>query len=78
MDGVCDCSTDAASGPCAEGLTCCASGCVDTQTDIANCGFCNAQCTVSADRCEAGACACGAGGTPCDLDGVCSDGTCPE
>ncbi len=78
VEGVCDCSTDAASGPCAEGLTCCVAGCVDVTSDVMNCGFCGAQCTVSADRCEAGACACGAGGTPCDLDGACTDGTCPE
>lgn len=72
---VCDCSTDAASGPCGEGLTCCAAGCVDLQNDYENCGACTARCTVSSDRCVAGGCACGAG-SPCELDIACAGGTC--
>lgn len=76
VEGVCDCSTDDASGPCPAGLTCCAAGCVDVQNDIENCGFCNARCTVSSDRCVAGGCQCG-DGPPCDLDNACSGGACP-
>ena len=75
-DGTCDCSSDPGMGPCAEGMTCCTVGCVDVQTDVMNCGFCNAVCTVSADSCVAGNCACGETG-PCELDNVCSGGMCP-
>ncbi len=75
-DGVCDCSTDAASGPCAEGLTCCVMGCVNVQTDFMNCGFCGAHCTVSSDRCVAGSCTCGETGAPCELDIACVAGSC--
>lgn len=75
-DGVCDCSTDPGSGPCAEGRTCCAAGCVDVQTDVTNCGFCGAACTTSSDRCTGGECRCG-DGEPCALDYVCEGGACP-
>ncbi len=73
--GECDCSAVADIGPCAAGLHCCSAGCVDTQTDVANCGFCEAPCTAGADRCTAGACACG-NGPPCDFTDVCTAGTC--
>jgi hypothetical protein len=73
--GECDCSTEPGIGPCASGLTCCTSGCVDVTTDFDNCGFCNAQCTVSADHCEARECRCGAGPV-CDLDTACVGGSC--
>jgi hypothetical protein len=73
----CDCSTQAGTAPCAEGRTCCGDGCVDTRTDVANCGFCNAQCTVSADRCVDGECRCG-DGPPCDLDAPCVGGVCQQ
>ena len=76
-DGACVCSTDTGTGPCEEGRTCCSGGCVDTTSDIMNCGFCNAACTVSADRCTASGCACG-DGPPCDLDNACTAGACPE
>jgi hypothetical protein len=75
VEGVCDCSTDSASGPCAEGLTCCASGCVDVTTDFNNCGYCNAMCTGQADNCAAGTCMCGSG-PPCDKAVSCSGGSC--
>lgn len=53
----------------------CASGCVDLQTDTANCGFCQSQCTVSADRCTGGMCMCGTMPV-CDLDRACTGGRC--
>ena len=46
-----------------------------TQTDIANCGACLAQCTNQADRCTAGSCACGTGPV-CEFINECSGGTC--
>jgi hypothetical protein len=74
-DGACDCSGEPGIGPCAAGESCCSAGCVDVQTDVTNCGVCEAACNVSSDRCTAGACACGTG-MPCDLIGVCTDGSC--
>lgn len=74
-DGTCDCTSDPALGPCAEGRTCCSAGCVDVTSDVMNCGFCGAQCTVSADHCEARECRCGAT-APCDLDAACTAGGC--
>ncbi len=75
VDGVCDCTSDSASGPCAEGSTCCSTGCVDVQTDAMNCGFCGAVCTGSSDSCVAGNCMCG-DGPPCDLNYECLAGVC--
>ena len=43
--GECDCSTEAGTGPCPSGQTCCSAGCVDVQTDVAHCGFCEAMCS---------------------------------
>ncbi len=74
--GECDCTTDPAMGPCPVGRTCCAGGCVDVTSDVMNCGYCGAQCTVSSDTCAARACRCGAG-EPCELANVCSGGACP-
>lgn len=74
-DGTCDCSTADGVGPCPSGQTCCAVGCTDTNTDFDNCGFCNTQCTTSADRCTAGVCHCGTGPV-CDLDYPCTSGSC--
>ncbi len=73
--GVCDCSTVPGEGPCPSGQTCCSGGCVDTQTDFENCGYCNTRCTPSADRCTAGSCMCGSGPV-CDLDYPCNSGSC--
>jgi len=73
--GACDCSTEAGTGPGPMGQDCCASGCVDLQNDIDNCGFCGSQCTVSADTCTAGLCMCGSGPV-CDLDRACTGGSC--
>jgi len=75
VEGVCDCSTDLESGPCATGLTCCGPGCVDTTSDFMNCRFCGAACPGSADRCDASECRCGTD-SPCDLDYPCVDGVC--
>lgn len=74
-DGICDCSTDPAMGPCPVGRTCCAAGCVDVQTDYANCGYCGAQCTAQSDSCVAGACRCGMN-LPCDKAVMCTAGSC--
>ena len=74
-DGACDCSSEPGIAPCAAGQTCCAGGCTDVSSDLANCGFCGAACTTSADRCTAGECRCG-GGPVCDLDTACSGGSC--
>lgn len=75
VEGVCDCSGDAASGPCAVGLVCCSVGCVDITSDVMNCGFCDAPCTVGADRCVASVCMCG-DGPVCDFTGECTAGAC--
>lgn len=74
-DGTCDCSGEAGVGACPADETCCSSGCVNTQTDFDNCGFCQSMCTASADRCVAGNCSCG-GGAICDKIIVCSGGSC--
>ncbi|MBO6935655.1 MAG: hypothetical protein JJ863_11795 [Deltaproteobacteria bacterium] len=73
--GACVCSTGSGTDPCAEGQTCCSTGCVDVQTDAVNCGFCGAVCTGSSDRCVGGTCGCG-DGPPCDLNYECLDGVC--
>lgn len=78
--GECDCSTAAGVAVCPVGQTCCSSGCVDTTTDIDNCGFCGAVCTNQSDNCApgptgAGECRCG-GGPPCDKARMCSAGSC--
>jgi len=74
LEGMCDCSTAAGVEPCAAGQTCCGGGCVDTRSDIMNCGACGAACTPQSDRCTAGDCACGSG-PPCAFVTVCS-GSC--
>lgn len=73
--GACDCTGEPGDGPCPAGQTCCTGGCVDTNTDFDNCGYCGTQCTPSADHCEAGNCRCGAGPV-CDLDYACTGGSC--
>lgn len=75
VDGTCDCSTEAGTGACPAGETCCMAGCTDLSTDVMNCGFCQSACTRSADRCVAGMCKCGEGPV-CDLDYPCNSGTC--
>jgi hypothetical protein len=73
--GECDCSTEAGVGVCPVGETCCVSGCVNTATDINNCGLCGAACTAQSDSCSASMCSCG-GGPPCDKARMCSAGSC--
>lgn len=75
LDGVCDCSTAPGVGPCSAGQTCCAVGCVDTQTSFDHCGACNTRCTTGADRCVGGDCRCGANAA-CDFVYTCSSGSC--
>jgi hypothetical protein len=74
-DGVCDCTTEPGIGACPAGQTCCTGGCVDLQTDFANCGACNSGCTTQSDNCSAGACHCGTG-PACSLDTACTGGPC--
>lgn len=73
--GECDCSTEPGTAPCAAGLTCCASGCTDTMSELGSCGSCNSMCTVEADRCTAGNCMCGST-APCDAARTCVAGRC--
>jgi len=74
-DGACDCAGEPGIGPCAAGMDCCSSGCVDLANDTNNCGFCGAVCRTSTDNCNAGTCMCGTG-PACDLDRVCTGGSC--
>ncbi len=73
--GECDCSSDPGTGPCAAGMHCCGSGCVDVTRDVLNCGFCDAPCTAGSDTCTASACGCGSH-PPCDFTDVCHAGAC--
>ena len=75
LEGACDCSTAAGVEPCGAGQTCCGGGCVDTRSDVMNCGACGAACTEQADRCTASNCACGSGPV-CDFINVCTGGSC--
>lgn len=74
-DGSCDCAGAEGVGPCAEGQTCCDSGCTDVATDVRNCGFCQRACDMTADNCAAGECRCGAGAA-CDFINTCTAGSC--
>jgi hypothetical protein len=58
-----DCCRD---GDCADGHSCCAGTCVDTQTDADNCGGCNQPCGQD-QTCAAGTCGSNCPpGTPCE------------
>jgi hypothetical protein len=68
--GTCDCSSEGgAPAPCAGSDTCCpGAGCVDRQTDEANCGACGNECGGANSRdpdCVAGDCVCAATGAVC-------------
>ncbi|MCC7538800.1 MAG: putative metal-binding motif-containing protein, partial [Deltaproteobacteria bacterium] len=86
--GACDGGRMCVGGACTcpDGLTDCAeAGCVDTDTDVANCGTCGNECPASAEgtaACSGGECgtACGEACAPfaCDGDsGLCFD-TCTD
>ena len=60
-------------GGCPAGRTACSNACVDTQTDVANCGSCGNKCAANA-LCQKGACqACPTGFLVCN--GKCVDVT---
>jgi hypothetical protein len=73
--GECDCLGEPGVGACPSGQTCCSDGCVDTTSDIHNCGACHSSCDASSDRCTASMCMCGTSG-PCDGAQTCPAGTC--
>jgi len=61
---------------CASSETCCSDACVDTSSDLANCGACDAACDpVAANACASGACRCGIG-VPCGAASHCEGGAC--
>jgi hypothetical protein len=68
------CGVPGAAPTCIKGLTCCGR-CVDTSSDLANCGACNNVCGPN-QKCSNGACVstspCPPGVTPCPT------GTCPQ
>ncbi|MDO9022830.1 MAG: fibrinogen-like YCDxxxxGGGW domain-containing protein [Deltaproteobacteria bacterium] len=62
---------------CPSGQTCCSGGCVDTQSNTAACGMCDARCAVpnAAAACLNGSCAVGACTAPyADCNGSPTDG----
>ncbi len=72
-------------GGCSGSTTCCKNLCVNTQTDVANCGGCNASCSTipNSNACEGGGCTCTGHGSntdptacgPCAAGGMnCSKG----
>jgi hypothetical protein len=71
--GVCSC---AATGTTCAPLLCGASGCIDTDTDEANCGMAGHACAAG-ETCNGGTCGCGTGG-PCAVGGGFPPGMCGE
>jgi stigma-specific protein Stig1 len=64
-------SSPAAGGPtCASGQSSCAGACVDTSTDLANCGRCGGRCPTGG-TCLRGMCGCPAGQTVCASSNSC-------
>lgn len=63
-------------GHCLAG-TCSTGGgaCVDTTSDLLNCGSCGSACGAAADTCKAGSCLCG-GGVTCGEGRICCVGLC--
>jgi hypothetical protein len=51
-------ATIACAGDAGNPITSCDSGCVDTQTDVANCGGCGQACAMTGASCIAGKCQC--------------------
>ena len=77
VDGTCQCSAAPGMAACPAGQACCGSGCIDTSTDINNCGTCGLQCTNQTDRCVMGRCYCGPPpGMSCTATTQCHSGTC--
>ena len=67
---------------CKGGKLKCSGGCIDPQTDFANCGTCGNVCG-GGQTCDGGTCVDGGGGggggacdPPCGFNTVCADGTC--
>jgi hypothetical protein len=58
---------------CAGDETCCTSQCINTLSDVANCGACGMACDTRGDSCQGGGCLC-AGGTPCGGTSSCCGG----
>jgi hypothetical protein len=86
--GVCSQSCDPAAGQnCPSGLTCCDKLCVDTRSNILNCGGCDIACTGAETLCCNGECAnpststshCGGCGSTCstlNATPACAGGAC--
>jgi len=53
MRGACVCSSDA---DCPSGHSCCDHECIDTRSDVVNCGGCGKRCLPFTQRCCAGQC----------------------
>jgi alpha-tubulin suppressor-like RCC1 family protein len=71
------CVTACVAMGCPAGQTCCTGGCINTQTNVENCGACGTTCSVpnATPACRAGACAvgmCDEGYADCD--GAASNG----
>lgn len=60
---------------CAQGLTSCGSLCVDTKSDISNCGACGRTCSAN-QKCSGGTCVIQCGGQTCASGDWCCQGAC--
>jgi hypothetical protein len=72
-DGTCG-SGAACPTPCTGTTACCNGACVDTNTDLANCGGCGQTCTGG--TCTAGVCGCDAGFKNCNGNCIAQDACC--
>ena len=73
---ICACVTDRE--PCDEGLTCCSTGCCDTQNDVACCGGCGLACGGTRPVCDLGACIECRLNAECNDSNPCTDDLCTE
>lgn len=64
-------------GECPDGLTCCPMGCVDTRTDLENCGECDLRCALN-EVCERGFCYVPECNPPCSPSMLCCGGDCVD
>lgn len=64
-------------GACDPGLTACAAGCVDTETDATNCGACGHACLPDL-ACAGGACVACVNDAGCGDDQACCGGACVD